>query len=386
MTVSRMFFTAGLGLTLCVSSAWGFGPYRFGQQPSEVIVVEQPAMLRPVPSTPQMPSTPQAPGMPKGEVLRPDAAQPPVTDAFSQAPEAGTEAPASFNPQMLGDFIGGSACIVNPVFATTGSTYSSRTVRQPLAGRGGYKIADNESPRPVNRVFFSYNYFNDVNGRINGPDIPRIDVHRETFGFERTFLEGDASFGIRVPLIQQTNSGALDFSDVGDLSFILKYAFINDYFTGNVASAGLVVTVPTGPDYVLVDGTTLDPVLIQPWAGFVWNSGAVYVHGFSSVVVPTQGVDAVVLFNDLGVGFRAWDDAGSFITSITPTLEGHITTPLANRGFDECGVRYQDVVVITGGLHLGLGERSLLTFGAATPLTGAKPFSVEGIVQLNYRY
>lgn len=375
MKLSRKLLVAGLGFMCCAGSALAFGPlskFQPQQQP-EVIYVQHQTPLRPVPSTPQTPQTPGAP--------RPENAQAPVTDAFSQAPEAGTEAAGSFNPQMLGDFIGGSATIANPASGTS----PSRSVRQPLAGRSGFKIADNESPRPVNRVFFTYNYYNEVNGRVNGADIPRIDIHREIFGFERTFLDGDASFGMRIPLIQQTNSGALDFSDIGDLTFILKYAFINDYETGNVASAGLVVTVPTGHDYTLLDGTTLDPFLFQPWAGFIWNSGGLFFQGFSSIVVPTQSVDATVLFNDLGVGFRTLEDPNRFITAITPTLEAHLTTPLSNRSATDL-VSYNDVLVITGGLHFEMNQRSLLTIGAATPLTGPLPFSVEGIVQLNYRY
>jgi hypothetical protein len=378
----RYLFTVGLGLGLCVGQASAFWPWSKNKQHGDTVIIEPPCPHKEAPKL-EAPKL-EEPKKEEGKAAAPlPIAQPPVTDAFAQAPEAGTEAASSFNPQMLGDFIGGAACIANPG-AASGGTYTSRTVRTPLAARGGFKISDNESPRPTNRVFLTYNYYNDVNGRINGPDIARIDVHREMFGFERTFLEGNGSFGMRVPLIQQTGGG--EFSDIGNLSFIGKYAFINDRCTGNVLSGGLVVTVPTGHDYDIIDGTTLDPVLIQPWVGGIWNSDRLYAQGFSSVVVPTEGIDAPLLFNSLGLGYRAWQGTGGTVTSLTPTVEGHVTTPLANRGFDECGVRYIDVVVITGGLHVGLGERSILTLGAATPLTGSKPFSVEGIVQLNFRF
>lgn len=383
MNTCRYLFTIGLGLGLCVGQASAFWPWSKNKQHGDTIIIEPPCPHQEAPKL-EEPKKEEGKKEEAKAPEQPPIAQPPVTDAFAQAPEAGTEAPASFNPQMLGDFLGGAACTAIPGF---GSSYSARV---PLAARGGYKISDNESPRPTNRIFLNYNYFNDANIPTSAPDgitpptIARTDIHREIFGFERTFLDGDASFGMRVPLIQQT--GTLAFSDIGNLSFIGKYAFINDRSTGNVLSAGLVVTVPTGRDYDLVDGSTLDPVLIQPWVGGIWNSGRLYAQGFSSVAVPTQGIDAPLLFNSLGVGYRAWQGTGGVFTSFTPTLETHITTPLDNRGFDECGVRYVDVVVITGGLHIGLGERCLLTIGAATPVTGHRPFAVEGIAQFNFRY
>jgi hypothetical protein len=379
----RYLFTIGLGLGLCVGQASAFWPWSKNKQHGDAVIIEPSCPHKEAPKVEE----PKKEEGKKEEAKAPEQpmAQPPATDAFAQAPEAGTEAPSSFNPQMLGDFLGGSAFTSIPGF---GSGYSARV---PLAARGGFKIADNESPRPTNRVFISYNYFNDANiptsapAGIAAPVIARTDVHREIFGFERTFLDSNASFGMRVPLIQQT--GTLAFSDIGNLSFIGKYAFINDRATGNVLSGGLVVTVPTGRDYELVDGATLDPVLIQPWVGGIWNSGRLYAQGFSSVAVPTKGIDAPLLFNDIGVGYRAWQGTGGLITSLTPTVETHITTPLDNRGFDSSDlITYVDVVVITGGLHIGLGERSLLTLGAAAPVTGPRPFAVEGIVQLNFRY
>ncbi|MBL8795669.1 MAG: hypothetical protein JNM56_17320 [Planctomycetia bacterium] len=376
MNTYRYLFAIGLGLGLCANQASAFWPWSKNKQHGDTVIIEPACPHQEVPKVEE----PKKEEGKKEEAKAPEQpmAQPPVTDAFAQAPEAGTEAPTTFNPQMLGDFIGGAACVVVPVGSGTA------TAKVPLAARGGFKISDNESPRPTNRVFFTYNYYNDVNGRINGPDIGNIDVHREVFGFERTFLDGDGSFGMRVPLVQQV--GTDHFSDIGNLSFIGKYAFINDRATGNVLSGGLVVTIPTGRDYELVTGETLDPVLIQPWLGGIYNSDRLYVQGFSSVVVPTQSIDAVLLFNSIAAGYRAWQGVGGVFTSFTPTAEIHVTTPLENRGFDACGIRYQDVVVITAGTHIGLGERSLLTIGAGTPVVGPKPFSVEGIVQFNFRF
>jgi hypothetical protein len=37
-------------------------------------------------------------------------------------------------------------------------------------------------------------------------------------------------------------------------------------------------------------------------------------------------------------------------------------------------------------VHLGLCQSLNLTIGAATPVTGPRPFDVEGIVQANLRF
>src|SRR5262249_53272856 len=145
-----------------------------------------------------------------------------------------------------------------------------------------------------------------------------FDVHREVFGFEKTFLNGDASFGMRVPILQRSSqngaNSSLGFASgggntvdgFGDLSLIFKYAFVNDPDTGNVCSAGLLVAVPTGKDVRLTNGEQLDTVFIQPWVGFIANAGRAYVQGFSSAVLPTDSRDVTFLSNDLGVGYRVY--------------------------------------------------------------------------------
>ncbi len=103
--------------------------------------------------------------------------------------------------------------------------------------RGAFKIAENESPRPMDRVYFNYNYFNNVDlGGTKG------NVYRETFGFEKTFLNGDASIGVRLPFIALPGRDpGTDLGDIGDVSLIFKYAFINDTTTGNLIGAARTI-------------------------------------------------------------------------------------------------------------------------------------------------
>jgi hypothetical protein len=126
--------------------------------------------------------------------------------------------------------------------------------------RGAFKIQENESPRPMDRVYFNYNFY-------SGVDLgsKKVDIQRETFGFEKTVLDGNASLGIRVPIFQNLDSK----DDIGDITLIGKYAFFNDRTTGNVISGGVAVTPPTGnfsmdgfrfhqePEYSLHDGATV---------------------------------------------------------------------------------------------------------------------------------
>src|SRR5205085_10402068 len=56
-----------------------------------------------------------------------------------------------------------------PIFGlsiTTIPSLENVVVCDPIAGRAGswFKIADNEGPRPQDRVFFTYNYFDNLAG------------------------------------------------------------------------------------------------------------------------------------------------------------------------------------------------------------------------------
>jgi hypothetical protein len=263
---------------------------------------------------------------------------------------------------------------------------ATATARIPFAARGAFKIADDESPRPTDRIYFNYNYFNDVALGSRNSGIPTVDLHRETLGFEKTFLEGNASFGMRLPFLQLQGDGSVNADGIGDLTFILKYAFINDRQTGNVLSTGLGVTVPTGRDNIPGIGVLdIHPTLLQPYVGYIVNFGNLYVHGFTSLVVPTDSRDITLLFNDIGVGY--WLSRGrtdAFVRGIIPTFEVHVTTPLNHRGLDNTPVGAPDEVALTAGVHILLPWGADLGLAVVDPVTGPKPYAVEGMVQLGF--
>src|SRR5262249_51357386 len=136
-----------------------------------------------------------------------------------------------------------------PVPGTTKAGILAPTVRS-------FKIADDEAPAPQDRVYFGFNYWDNVNKSVNqrfGGDFNYMQANRETFGVEKTFLQGDASIGLRLPLNSlDADSPFAGFggsdTDIGDLTVIFKLALWYDHQSGNVLSTGLAVTAPTGPD------------------------------------------------------------------------------------------------------------------------------------------
>jgi hypothetical protein len=304
---------------------------------------------------------------------------------------------AIFNVPLTNGVTGAVIPAGTPLTATAASNLreSTRTVLPavstgalPLLARGAFKIADNESPRPQDRVFLTYNFYNNVDASLNPPGFPQTNVHREGIGFEKTFLGGNASIGMRLPFAEDQGDSSVSRSGVGDLSIILKYAFINNRETGNVISAGLVVTVPTGANFLPEGVPDINPTLLQPFVGAIYNIGDFYLQGFSSIVVPTDSQDVTLWLNDIAVGWFLYRsrDCDRLVTAIVPTLEAHITTPLNHRNALTDPIPGIDIVDLTGGVTVGLGSRSTLGLGVVTPLTGPKPFDVEAQAYFNFRF
>lgn len=399
MVIKRALHGVGLGLALLGGSSWAANPLPSIPQPVAANAGQIISLPNCPPPTISLPSTTSPQSTTQQSPTDPSAQA--QNDAFAQANEAGTEAGQSFTPQMIGDFAGpaGSPHIrssnsnrINNLAAyyasySSSSNSSSSHIRVPVIAGGPFKIAENESPRPDDRVFLTYNYFNDVWGSLNrGSGVGTLDLHREVFGFEKTLLGTDASIGMRLPVLQLAGDGSFNQDDFGDITIIMKYALINDRQTGNVLSGGLAVTAPTGPDFVASDGETIHSVLLQPWAGYILNVGDLYLHGFWSLVIPTDSHDATIMFNDIGLGYWLYrTNANATLGGIVPTIEAHVTTP-----FDNCSrhdvIYVPEIVVLTGGVHFVFLGTSTFTLGAAAPITGPKEFDIEAYAQLNIRF
>lgn len=261
--------------------------------------------------------------------------------------------------------------------------------------RGAFKIGENESPRPVDRVYLAFNYFHDVNQSLRVPGLPATDVYRQTLGVEKTFLDGDASIGFRLPLLQVTGPDNLNRSTVGDLSVIAKFALINNPFEptpdgsirgGEVLSTGIVVTVPTGGAAAFsAQDPQIHPTVLQPFVGGIKTFRRSYAQFFTSVAVPTDSRDTTYWLNTLQAGYLLYRDPSGMrlVTSITPLIELDANVPLNNRGITRLPIGAYDVVSFTGGTTFGLGRRSFLNLGANVPVTGPVPYKIEGMVHLN---
>jgi hypothetical protein len=293
--------------------------------------------------------------------------------------ERGSDALASAAPQMIGDLSSSGFVVISSSSSSFSRGSSSTGPRIPIGARSGFKISENESPAPQTRVFLTYNYFNGINTFGGG----HADLHRGLAGFEFAMMDGAASIGVRMPYTQGTGDGAVGLDGFGDLSIIGKYAFYRDNQTGDVVSGGLVVTTPTGFTTRLPDGSSINSVILQPWAGFILSMDNVYAQGFTAVIVPTETKDVTLYTADLGVGYRLYRcNSDQLLTSITPTVETHINIPL-NHSSQTSTIFFPDQITMTGGVHFGLCGTSRLTLAAAVPVTGPRLYDVEFVAQLN---
>jgi hypothetical protein len=324
--------------------------------------------------------------------------------------------PQSRRPPMIGDFfvsragvsfefvprfVAGTATRALPgpgggppilvVTPTLEQRFEPRPLRVP-GGSRSFKIADNESPAPDDRIFLAFNTFSDFGDALNrrfGLEGSHGREYRETFGLEKTLWGGAASFGLRLPLVTVTTDIPLSGADGtygGDLSLLFKYAPYRDDETGDVLSVGLAVTAPTGSDAA----NPFHRAGLQPWVGYYKSWGDWFLHGFTALDVPTDDGDAVLLFNDIGLGYYLWrsDDPAGRVAFVAPTVEVHVNTPLDHRGalhsFDPAGT--PDTVDLTFGATLGLRGGSRLSFGLVVPATGPRPFDWEAVGALNLRF
>jgi hypothetical protein len=361
----------------------------------------------PLPEMKQLPSPVPQEGQPPEQARPPsDLTQPPSDLGLDTQRFAGLGGEGVALPNMIGDLV---PLIPRPVSVTTTVTVlpappaapppsNSAALRALAIVRASlYKVADDENPRPQDRIYFSYNGFFNVNDRVNaanGVDVGTMDVHAETLGVEKTFFDRNASIGLRLPLDTLTADNGFTsgsggtFTEIGDLSIIGKFLLGESRQTGSLISAGLMITVPTGSDTFAGAPArliaNLHDTLLQPFVGYAWICGDFYLHGFESVQVPTDSNDVTLLFTDIGVGYFVWRNPqhDGYLTSIAPTAEVHLNNFLNHR----IAGSLNDWVVLVEGVHMNLRRRSTLTLAVGEPVTGPKPYDVEAVVQFNLRF
>jgi hypothetical protein len=274
-------------------------------------------------------------------------------------------------PPMFGDWVDPDG---QPIISGEDTKTVVKKVPPIATSYGPFKIGENESPLPQDRVYLTYNLHTDVGGYK--------EVHREILGLEKTFLAGDLSLGLRLPFLQtDRHDGGEDTSEFDDPSVIFKYVLLRN--GGFTLSGGISVSIPVNAYEPVEGGGDKHIPLLQPFVGYVWQRGNFFVHGFTSLAVPTDEVLPTILFNDIGIGWNCPCDMGP-VTVIVPTIEVHVNTPLNHRDEGD-PERRRNSVDLTAGVHLLLGEKAWLGLGVGTTVTNPRLFDVEALVSLNVR-
>ena len=262
----------------------------------------------------------------------------------------------------------------------------------------GFKIADNQSVRPVNRFYYDFNFFDNVWQKVNERNqngINRVQIYRQLLGFEKTFLDGNASFGVRLPINTITADGAAGgqptptSTAVNSFSVYTKFLFYTDTVNKVYASWGVAGTIPTGPrnfggaKYV----QNYNNPELQPYVGYQKSWKNLYLLGFEAINIPLNTHDVTTIYNDIALGYYVYraPNKTNFIQAIAPAFETHINIPLNHRDVynirDRAGT--SDIVDLTYGLNTYFRGKTLLGIGAVMPVTGPRPFSLEAMAFLN---
>jgi hypothetical protein len=249
-------------------------------------------------------------------------------------------------------------------------------------------------------VFFSFDYFNDLNGSINrgiGADVNHLKIYRELYGIEKTFFDGNASLGLRVPVNTLTADSRIPGlggtnTSFGNLTAFAKAILWQNQGGQNLISGGLAVTAPNSPTRFAGSPAVagFHDAQIQPFLGYLFGDKHWYLQGFEAIDVPTDPNDVTMLYNDIALGYYLYQDPNpnAFLSTIAPTFETHVNVPLNHRGAfrlnDPAGTA--DVVDLTYGANFLFRRTALLTIGFVNPVTGPKPFSYEWQLLLNVYY
>jgi hypothetical protein len=261
-----------------------------------------------------------------------------------------------------------------------------------------FKISENMSPRPQDRVFFNFNYYNGLNNTVNSRDlspVTRMKAYIYNFGVEKTFCDGMGSIGIRVPIDNLTADSVPNVistptsTAMGNLTVFTKYILAQNPQTGSLVSALFAISPQTAPGqfagarYLF----PLNSTTFQPAIGYIYNYNRWYLQGFSGLSFSANPNDVSFAFNDIGIGYFLIrnTDPYSFLTAVAPTVELHVNNPINHRDvfnkFDLAGS--PDAVNMTFGLNFGIMNTAVLTCAFVTPLASPKPFDSEAVVMLN---
>lgn len=260
-----------------------------------------------------------------------------------------------------------------------------------------FKVSENQSPRPQDRIFFDYNFYTNVNSTVNTAlrsPVNRLNAYVYMWGFEKTFDGGNGSIGMRLPLNTLTGSSTTIYvpasSALGNLDIFAKYILKQNVETGSVLTAGFQISPPTatgrfaGAPYLYGLNTTY----LQPFIAYLWRQDRFFVQGFSGFIFPATNSDVSMMYNDISTGYFVYQnpDTSRLVTAIVPSFEVHVNSPLDHRNpfnaFDPAASA--NATNLTYGLNVMFHGRSMLTAALVTPVSSPKPFDTEFVLFFNY--
>ncbi len=354
-------------------------------------------------------AAPAAPG-----TTTPSPAATNENNLFSQAGQGaqGASEAESFAPNMIGDWLA-------PTFVTVGHQFTFiDAVSSPSGGFGRFKMADDTSPLPQDRLILDGSCFGGALCANGAGDTTRLGVEGLEAGFEKTILSGGASIEVRGPMSNVDTIGG----QFGDLGIALKGLLINQ--RDLAISTGMSMNVPTAPNSVTMTGLHSSgpqtiaienqSVHLLPFLGALWMpSCRFFAQGYVQVDADASGnevlagftafpplksigrlYDPAFLYVDLGAGY--WlrrGDCSRWISGIACMGEIHV-----NQSLEPGGVISNFVVPLppmnysfvdfTAGVHLDVGRQCNVTVGYVAPLTGGpeRDFNGEFRLLCNYRF
>ncbi|MDR2117689.1 MAG: hypothetical protein LBP87_15030 [Planctomycetaceae bacterium] len=290
-------------------------------------------------------------------------------------------------------------------------------------GLGRQKITENMTPFPTDRLIFDYSFFHNV-------PIPyrRMSVNRYTMGFEKTFLDKNFSFEMRLPLaatldhnIYTDNSNKLHVLQVGDMTMILKYLLFRSKKI--TMTLGLGISVPLAEDTHLYDAVTNREVIrrqneschLMPYVGLLYfpfqNERTFFqayfqvdgtVNGDSAYVADILSADQKMIslgkifdrtfsYTSLSLGYwlyRNYDRDGRLKRGVNIMSELHWTQSLDRaKGIRNEQGNYQfligadrgnySVLNSTFGLRFLMNEKTNIGIGYSLPFSNQRQFDGE---------
>ncbi|MCA8988473.1 MAG: hypothetical protein KDA78_12560 [Planctomycetaceae bacterium] len=176
----------------------------------------------------------------------------PITSNFQTPQVASVQSTAA--PNMIGDFLA-------PGFY---ANFLTNQFTGPASGGTRLQIGQNNSPIPRDRFAVTYNHFRNAYQLEDAVD-NNVDANLDlfTFQYERTFNEGWNSIEFRMPVYsapdntQTLELGQEDIDgysiELGNLSMIYKAMLYQDCAQRWTMTAGMGMTLPTGPDLIYRD-------------------------------------------------------------------------------------------------------------------------------------